>query len=60
MLSEVTLRLTMADLSVLDKALGGLLYREAAPLVAKINAQINAQTRDKQQAPEVPTNEPGR
>lgn len=56
MRSEFDLRFTLAELTLLDKALGAMPYREVAALFAKINAQISAQTA---QEP-VKTDEPGR
>lgn len=55
-MTEYLLKLTPADLAALDRALQELPFRLAAPLVAKINAQI----REQQQPPEVPPDEPGR
>ena len=55
-MNEFLLKLAPADLSVLDKALQEMPYKLAAPLVAKINAQI----REQQHPPEGPPDEPGR
>ena len=46
--SEFALRFTVADLTLLDKALGALPYREVAALIGKINAQIQAQEKGPQ------------
>lgn len=51
--SEFDLRLTVADLTLLDKALGAMPYKDVAALIVKINAQIDAQTRDQKQTPGV-------
>lgn len=57
MMNEYLFKLTPADLSVIDKALQEMPFRLAHPLIAKINAQITAQT----VAPETEqTDEPGR
>lgn len=52
-MSEYLLKLTPADIAVLDRALQEMPYRLAAPLVDKLNAQI----REQQQRPEVPPDE---
>lgn len=39
------LKLNEQDVAVIGEALGNLPYRVAAPVVARMNAQITAQTR---------------
>ena len=42
-MTEFLLKLTPADVAVLDRALQEMPYRLAAPLIDKINAQLQAQ-----------------
>jgi hypothetical protein len=48
--SEYLLKLTPADLSVIDRALQEMPFRIAAPLINKINAQIAAQQQQSRSA----------
>jgi hypothetical protein len=51
-MTEYLLKLTPADLGVIDRALQEIAHKFAAPLIAKINAQLQAQQ-------ERPKDEPG-
>lgn len=42
-MNEFTLRLAMADLALLDEALGAMPYKRVAHLIARINAQLTPQ-----------------
>ena len=58
MMTEFILRLTPADLSVINEGLQEVKLRLAAPLVDKINAQIRAQTENTNNQ-DRPPDEPG-
>lgn len=51
--NEYILKLTPTDLGAIDRALQEMPFRLAAPLIAKINAQIQAQQQQR------PQDEPG-
>lgn len=52
-MNEYILKLTPTDLGAIDRALQEMPFRLAAPLIAKINAQIQAQQQQR------PQDEPG-